>query len=326
MPLKVLEVKELSTRFKTRRGWLTAVEDVGFDLHQGEILAIVGESGCGKSVTARSILGLVGRNKGEQVGGRAYYNGENLLKKKERDMLKIRGKEISMIFQDPMTSLNPVFRIGDQVAEMPLLHDKSGRRDAWRRAIDMLEKVGISSPELRSRQYPHQFSGGMRQRAVIAMSLMCSPRILIADEPTTALDVTIQNQILKLLRKLRDETKTAIILITHDLGVVAETCDSVLVMYAGSVIEKASVENLFENPLHPYTAGLLNSIPRLGLEHRLEPIAGQPPNPGERPSGCLFAPRCPKVMDICSLEKPPLLEVGKDHFSACLLVGGDSNG
>lgn len=324
MTEKVLEVKELSTRFKTRKGWLTAVENVSFDVHKGELLAIVGESGCGKSVTARSVLGLVGGKKGEKVEGSALYRGDNLLVKNEREMLKIRGREISMIFQDPMTSLNPVYMVGSQVAEMPLLHEKVSRRKAWSQAVDMIDRVGISSPELRSRQYPHQFSGGMRQRAVIAMSLICSPNVLFADEPTTALDVTIQNQILKLLKDLRDQTGTAIILITHDLGVVAETCDNVAVMYTGNIVEKSSVEALFERPLHPYTRGLLNSVPRPGEDHRLEPIIGQPPNPSELPAGCHFATRCPEVLERCHREKPQLLEVEPEHFCACWLLEGDA--
>ncbi|MGM0652357.1 MAG: ABC transporter ATP-binding protein [Bacillota bacterium] len=324
MTEKVLEVKELSTRFKTRKGWLTAVENVSFDVHKGELLAIVGESGCGKSVTARSILGLVGGKKGEKVEGSALYRGENLLTKSEQDMLKIRGREISMIFQDPMTSLNPVYMVGSQVAEMPLLHEKASRKKAWSQAVDMIDRVGISSPELRSRQYPHQFSGGMRQRAVIAMSLICSPHVLFADEPTTALDVTIQNQILKLLKDLRDQTGTAIILITHDLGVVAETCDNVAVMYTGNIVEKSSVEALFARPLHPYTRGLLNSVPRPGEDHRLEPILGQPPNPSELPAGCHFATRCPEVLERCHREKPQFLEVEPGHFCACWLLEGDA--
>ena len=324
MTEKVLEVKELSARFKTRKGWLTAVENVSFDVHKGELLAIVGESGCGKSVTARSILGLVGGKKGEKVEGSALYRGENLLTKSEQEMLKIRGKEISMIFQDPMTSLNPVYTVGSQVAEMPLLHERASRRKAWSQAIDMIDRVGISSPEIRSKQYPHQFSGGMRQRAVIAMSLICSPHVLFADEPTTALDVTIQNQILKLLKDLRDQTGTAIILITHDLGVVAETCDNVAVMYTGNIVEKSSVEALFEKPLHPYTRGLLNSVPRPGESHQLEPITGQPPNPSELPAGCHFATRCPEVLERCHQQKPRLLEVEPGHFCACWLMEGDA--
>jgi oligopeptide/dipeptide ABC transporter ATP-binding protein len=320
MKEKVLEVRNLKTHFNTRNGLVKAVDGVDFDVKKGEILAIVGESGCGKSVMSQSILRLIGQKKSEMMSGEILYKGENLLEKSETEMRGLRGKEIAMIFQDPMTSLNPVYTVGSQIAEVPMIHEKADKKSAWKKAIDMIKKVGIPSPESRATQYPHQFSGGMRQRGVIAMSLACNPDLLIADEPTTALDVTIQAQVLDLLRNLRDETNAAIVLITHDLGVVAEFCDSVAVMYAGKIVEKSSVEELFANPQHPYTKGLLGSLPKPGSRERLTPIEGQPPNLHDLPTGCRFVDRCPHVMSICREKLPELKQTNqKDHVVACWL-------
>jgi oligopeptide/dipeptide ABC transporter ATP-binding protein len=320
MKEKVLEVRNLKTHFNTRNGLVKAVDGVDFDVKKGEILAIVGESGCGKSVMSQSILRLIGQKKSEIMSGEILYKGENLLEKSEVEMRGLRGKKISMIFQDPMTSLNPVYTVGSQIAEVPMIHEKVDKKKAFQKAIDMIKKVGIPSPESRATQYPHQFSGGMRQRGVIAMSLACNPDLLIADEPTTALDVTIQAQVLDLLRNLRDETNAAIVLVTHDLGVVAEFCDSVAVMYAGKIVEKASVKELFANPQHPYTKGLLGSLPKPGSRERLTPIEGQPPNLHDLPAGCRFADRCPHVMSKCHEKLPELKQTNqKDHEVACWL-------
>ena len=320
MEEKVLEVRNLKTHFSTRSGLVKAVDGVNFEVKKGEILGIVGESGCGKSVTSQSVMRLVGQKKSEILDGEILYHGENLLDKSEAEMMKLRGKKISMIFQDPMTSLNPVYTVGEQIAEIPLIHEKKDKKFAWKKAIEMIRKVGIPSPGSRASQYPHQFSGGMRQRGVIAMSLAGNPDLLIADEPTTALDVTIQAQVLDLICDLRDETNAAIILITHDLGIVAEICDTVAVMYAGKIVEKASVEELFESPNHPYTKGLLGSIPKPGSKERLQPIQGQPPNLHDLPKGCRFAERCPFAFDKCHEEQPELKSVnGKQHEVACFL-------
>lgn len=315
----ILEVKNLEVHFQTRKGVVKAVDGVSFSVKKGEIMAIVGESGCGKSVTSQAILRLIGQKKSEKLTGEVNYKGENLLEKSEEQMRKMRGNEISMIFQDPMTSMNPVYTVGSQIAELPIIHEKAPQKSAWARAVDMLKLVGIPSHESRAKQYPHQFSGGMRQRGVIAMGLTCKPEMLIADEPTTALDVTIQAQILDLLRDLRDETGTAIVMITHDLGVVAELCDRAAVMYAGRIVERATVKELFSDPRHPYTQGLLNSIPKPGSRERLKPIDGQPPNLSNLPQGCVFADRCPHVMDVCREKEPELKEYTTAHESACWL-------
>jgi oligopeptide/dipeptide ABC transporter ATP-binding protein len=316
----ILQVNHLKTYFHTRNGVVKAVDDVNFEVKKGEILGIVGESGCGKSVTSQSILRLIGQKKSEVIEGEILYKGKNLLDLSEAEMQTIRGKHISMIFQDPMTSLNPVYTIGDQISEIPIIHEKKDKKSAWKKAVEMLKKVGIPSPEDRAKQYPHQYSGGMRQRAVIAMSLTGNPDVLIADEPTTALDVTIQAQVLDLIKDLRESTNTAVILITHDLGVVAETCDTVAVMYAGKVVEKAPVEELFENPRHPYTIGLLGSVPKPGSKDRLTPIKGQPPNLHDLPKGCRFANRCPHAFDKCLVSNPELVNTGaSQHEVACFL-------
>lgn len=318
---KVLEVKNLNTYFFTDEGVVKSVDGVSFHIDSEETLGIVGESGCGKSVTSLSIMQLVPNPPGKIVSGEILFQGDNLLKKTSEQMRKIRGNDIAMIFQEPMTSLNPVYTIGDQISESIILHQKLTRRDAFQRAVDMLRLVGIPSPERRAREYPHQMSGGMRQRVMIAMALSCNPKLLIADEPTTALDVTIQAQILDLMRKLKSEFHTAIMLITHDLGVVAEMTDRVAVMYAGKVVEECDTVDLFREPLHPYTIGLLESIPRLdvGTQEKLHVIEGTVPNLLHLPQGCSFAPRCPKAMDICRQEAPVLTEVSDGRKVSCWL-------
>lgn len=300
----LLEVKDLCTSFKMKRGTVNAVNHINFNCEEGEILAIVGESGSGKSVTSLSIMQLLAEN-AEVTNGEILYRGENLLNKSKAEMRALRGNEISMIFQEPMTSLNPVMRIGDQLCESIRLHMKLGKKEAMARAVEMLELVGIPSPEQRVKDYPHQMSGGMRQRVMIAMALSCNPSLLIADEPTTALDVTIQAQILDLIYRLREKLGMAVLLITHDLGVVAEAADRVVVMYCGRVVEEAKVEDLFEKPLHPYTQGLLASIPRADEDkEKLYMIEGMVPNPMNMPKGCAFSERCEKCMGICKEEQP----------------------
>ena len=313
MSSPLLSVRDLSTAF----GSATVVDRVSFDLAAGEVLGIVGESGSGKSVTALSIMRLIA-HPGRIPNGSVLFEGEDLLAKSEAEMRKIRGARISMIFQEPMTSLNPVFTVGDQIMETLRQHQGLDRSAARRRAIDLLKLVEIPSAERRVDEYPHQMSGGMRQRVMIAIALACSPKLLIADEPTTALDVTIQAQILDLMRKIRDETGTAIMLITHSLGVVAEMADNVVVMYAGRIVERADVKTIFADPQHPYTLGLLGSIPKLGVEEdRLATIPGTVPNPQAMPSGCLFNPRCPIAEDRCRVEAPPLAELFPGHLVAC---------
>lgn len=307
---KLLDVKDLKTYFYVDDEEIPAVDGVDFSINRGETLGIVGESGCGKSITSLSVMQLVPNPPGKIVGGEINFKGENLLDKKEDDLRKIRGNEISMIFQEPMTSLNPVYTVGEQIAEAIRIHQKKGRKEAFQEAIKMLELVGIPSPKERAQQEPHQLSGGMRQRVVIAMALACNPELLIADEPTTALDVTIQAQILDLLKDLQKEYNSAIMFITHDLGVVADTCDKVVVMYAGKVVEHTDVDSLFESPKHPYTRGLLNSIPRIDEDQEeLEAIDGNVPSPTKRPKGCPFAPRCPFAQDICHEQLPQMEEV-----------------
>lgn len=305
----LLEVKNLQTQFKTRRGIVTAVSDVSFGVNEGEVLAIVGESGSGKSVTSLSIMGLLAEN-ATISKGEILYKDEDLLKKSPEALRHLRGNEISMIFQEPMTSLNPVKRIGDQLAESIMLHMHLNKKEALKRAAKMLEMVGIPSPTQRIKDYPHQMSGGMRQRVMIAMALCCDPKLLIADEPTTALDVTIQAQILDIIERLKDELGMGVLLITHDLGVVAEVASRVVVMYYGRIVEEASVEELFDHPLHPYTEGLLASIPKVEEEkERLYAIKGMVPNPMDLPQGCSFAQRCEKCMAKCKEEMPSLKEI-----------------
>ena len=294
------------------------MDGVDFRLERGRTLGIVGESGCGKSVTALSIMGLIPQPPGRIAGGEVLLDGEDLLKQSPARLRDLRGDKLSMIFQEPMTSLNPAFPVGDQIAEALLRHRELSRSDAHEKAIGMLRKVRIPSPETRAKEYPHQLSGGMRQRVMIAMALACNPALLIADEPTTALDATIQAQILELMRALRGELGTAIILITHDLGVVAELADDVIVMYAGRVIERAPVPALFAEPQHPYTVGLLGSIPRLDAEQeRLSAIEGFVPDATAMPEGCRFHPRCPFAIDRCRQEEPALAEISRNHFASC---------
>jgi peptide/nickel transport system ATP-binding protein len=320
----VLEVSGLNTVFHTRTGLVRAVRDVSFSVNAGETLAIVGESGCGKTITALSLMRLIPSPPGEIVSGSVKVDGVDLLQLDEATMRDMRGGKIAMIFQEPMTALNPLFTIGRQIAEMVSRHDKVSRRAARHRAVEMLQHVRIPEPERRAREYPHQMSGGMRQRAMIAMALACRPQILIADEPTTALDVTIQAQILDLIGDLRREFGTAVVLITHDLGVVAETADRVIVMYAGRKVEEAPVRELFANPQHPYMTGLLASIPKVGsarglagLEERLTEIPGIVPPLNNLPAGCAFSPRCVRAVDQCHAAIPDFEMKRLDHFAAC---------
>jgi len=315
-----LEIKDLRTHFFTREGVVKAVDGVSYQLNQGETLGLVGESGCGKSVSALSIMRLIPDPPGRIVGGTITFEGHNLTAMSEKELRRIRGNEISMIFQDPMTSLNPVLRIGDQMTESIKLHLKLNQKDAEDRAVELIDAVGIPDGRSKLRDYPHQFSGGMRQRIMIAMALSCDPHLLIADEPTTALDVTIQAQILDLLRRLQDRIGMSILLITHDLGVVAGTANRVAVMYAGKIVEQAARKELFANPRHPYTLALLRSIPRLdGRAHaRLSSIPGAPPDLVDPPPACRFAQRCNRVTDECREMEPPLVPLGReDHLVAC---------
>ncbi len=316
----LLEVKNLHTSFFTHQGEVKAVRGLSFILEHGEIMGIVGESGSGKSVSSMSLIGLVDEP-GKIIQGSVLFGGKELIGLPKKELEDIRGKEISMIFQDPMTSLNPVFRIGSQIVEVIMRHTQISRVDAEKKAVDLLKLVGIPEPEDRIKSYPHQFSGGMRQRAMIAMAISCDPKLLIADEPTTALDVTIQAQILELMRDLNKKLNTSVILITHDLGVVAETCDKVIVMYGGMVMENASVLELFDNPQHPYTRGLMKSVPKdvTGTRTRLEPIAGTPPDLLKPPPGCPFSPRCPHTMEICIQEAAPLFKITDTQSASCWL-------
>ncbi len=317
----ILQVEGLQTHFFTAVGTVRAVDGVSYSLNSGETLGVVGESGCGKSVSALSILRLVANPPGRIVGGEIKFQGKNLLELSEPEMERIRGNEISMIFQEPMTSLNPLYTVGGQIAEAVALHQGLGKKEAWDRAVDMLRRVYIPEPERRAHAYPHQLSGGMRQRVMIAMALSCNPKVLIADEPTTALDVTIQAQILDLMRELQETTGTAIVLITHDMGVVAENADRVVVMYAGRKVEEAPADELFEHPGHPYTEGLLGSIPHLGeaggSRQRLNEIKGLVPSLFNLPPGCSFAPRCAKATEQCREVAPRLEEHRPGHLIAC---------
>ena len=338
----LLEIRDLNIGFDTDKGLVRPVQDLSLSIYPGQTVALVGESGCGKSVTALSILRLISQPPGRFLGGEILLNGRDLLKLPEADMRRVRGKEIAMIFQEPMTSLNPVFTIGDQIAEVVVLHQNVSQRQAYIVAEEALREVGIADPGRRLHEYPHQMSGGMRQRVMIAMALACKPKLLIADEPTTALDVTIQAQILELLRKLQNDTGMAILLITHDLGVVAENADVVGVMYASRLVEFATVEELFDRPQHPYTQGLFRSVPKLGTDaQRLETIAGTVPNPARFPVGCKFHPRCAmtrqlavaapdeqlveirapeetfRIMRQCTAAEPLLREVSPGHWVSC---------
>ena len=317
----LLEVRGLQTHFASERGVVRAVDGVDLRIERGRTLGIVGESGCGKSVTALSIMGLVPQPPGRIPAGEVLFEGEDLLKLPPGRLRDLRGDKLSMIFQEPMTSLNPAFPVGEQISEAIVRHRDVSAAEARAQAIEMLRRVRIPSPERRADDYPHQLSGGMRQRVMIAMALACNPKLLIADEPTTALDVTIQAQILELMRALREELGTAIILITHDLGVIAELADDVIVMYAGQVIERCTVPRLFAEPQHPYTIGLLGSIPRLHLEQeRLSAIEGFVPDAAAMPQGCRFHPRCPFSVEKCRREAPPLAEITQNHFVSCWMA------
>ena len=323
----ILEVENLRTSFATDAGSVQSVRGITFHVGKGESLGIVGESGCGKSVTMLSIMGLLEDNASRQANA-LLFDGEDLLKKSPREMRKIQGNRIGMIFQDPMTSLNPLFTVGEQIRGPLMRHQKLSRKEAEKKALVMLEAVGLPSPERRLKQYPHELSGGMRQRVMIAIAMCCKPELLIADEPTTALDVTIQAQILDLMNNLKKEIGTSILFITHDLGVVAEVCDDVVVMYSGRVVEKGDVRSIFASPSHPYTKGLLASIPKLGeCAEELESIPGNVPNPKYMPQGCKFAPRCSCAFDKCREEEPGFYDVGEGHMSRCWLCekkGGDA--
>ena len=324
MPDRLLDVRNLKTYFFTDEGTVRAVDGVDLHIDKGETLGVVGESGCGKTVTALSVMRLIPQPPGRIVEGEIRYNGQNLLELSPPQMRKVRGKEIAMIFQEPMTSLNPVFTCGEQIAEALRLHEGLGRREALNRTVELLRLVHMSNPERRVKEYPHQLSGGMRQRVMIAMALSCNPKLLIADEPTTALDVTIQAQILDLLNELKAKLRMAVMLITHDMGVIAEIAQRVMVMYAAKVAEEAPALDLFKEPLHPYTQGLLRSIPRIDLaateKRRLETIQGVVPTlKGEIPPGCRFAPRCPHVKAVCTERDPVLKEVKPGHRVACWL-------
>ena len=318
----ILQVNDLETRFFTRKGIVRAVDGISFAVGKGRIVGIVGESGCGKSVTSLSIMGLVPSPAGKVTGGSIIFDSQDLITLGSREMCAIRGKDISMIFQEPMTSLNPVYTVGRQVGEALRIHAGADKNEIRERVIEAFDQVGIPEPAARVNAYPHQLSGGLRQRVMIAMALICEPRLLIADEPTTALDVTIQAQILELMMKLRDRLDTAIIMITHDLGVIAEICDDVNVMYAGKIIETSDVFTLFRQPAHPYTQGLLRAIPSIttpGKRTRLASIDGMVPNLLHLPAGCRFQPRCEAAMEICCRREPPLVALGDGHRVRCWL-------
>src|SRR6056297_1815813 len=316
----LLELKNVTTSFDTDDGKVTAIEDISFDLYKGESLGILGESGCGKSVTSLSIMRLLPQDVGYVENGEIIFQGENLLDIKEEKMRSYRGNKISMIFQEPMTSLNPVFKVKKQLVEVYTTHQDVNSEEAYNKALDILDIVGIPDPDSVIEKYPYELSGGMRQRVMIAMALSCQPALLIADEPTTALDVTIQAQILKLMKELKQEINSSIMLITHDLGVIAQMVERVLVFYAGQIVERAQIHDLYENPKHPYTKGLIKSIPRIGKKRqRLDTIQGMVPSPFEFPRGCRFEPRCEQSMDICAEYQPIETDVGKGHQSRCWL-------
>ena len=324
MEEKILEVQDLSTSFKTERGWLKAIDGVSFDVYSGEMLGIVGESGCGKSVTSQSILRLYEEKNTTKYSGTVSFDGKNLFDLPEKEMQKIRGQEISMVFQDDLSSLNPMFTVGNQIMESLRIHQDMGKKEAKEKAIDLLDQVGIPDPQRRFYQYPFELSGGMRQRVMIAVALACGPRILIADEPTTALDVTIQAQIMDLIVDMNRKLQMGVMLITHDLAVVAETCQRVIVMYLGQIVEEGSVEDIFDRPIHPYTRGLMASVPRLdtGRSERLYQIKGTVPLLSQIPEGCRFAPRCPYATEECSRKMPELKSFGDGQKARCLMAQG----
>lgn len=320
----MLRVQDLSLEFSTFLGKVQAVRGISFEIGQGEIVALVGESGCGKSATAQTIMGL---SQAKVTGGQIYFGEHNLLEKSPKEMERIRGNEISMIFQDPMTSLNPTMRVGTQIMEGLRKHRGLSMANAREKALEILQQVGISEPAKRLQQYPHELSGGMRQRVLIALALACEPQLLIADEPTTALDVTIQAQILELMQQIQKAMGMSILLITHDLGIVAGICDRVLVMYGGEIVESGTVDQIFKAPFHPYTQGLLRSVPRLDMDRsrQLDPIRGHPPNLLTPPKGCGFCARCPHAMNICPEESPPLFQLDNHHKAACWLKVKDEH-
>ena len=320
----ILEVRDLCVEFQTVEGRVQAVDHLSYTLHKGAKLGIVGESGSGKSVSSLAMMQLIPNPPGRVTGGEILYKGKDLVKLSEKEMQKLRGNEISMIFQEPMTSLNPIIQCGKQIAESLRLHRGMNKKEAAEEAVRMMKAVGIANPEVRAHEYPHQMSGGMRQRVMIAMALACQPQILIADEPTTALDVTIQAQILDLIRDLNREMNAAVLFITHDLGVVSELCDTVIVMYTGHIVEQAPVRELFRDPKHPYTVGLLNAIPAITKERKpLKTIEGVVPNPTERIEGCSFWPRCPHASERCRKEAPPVTRPGEDRLVRCWLYAGE---
>ena len=323
---KILEIKDLCVQFHTVEGTVQAINHLSYSLHAGEKLGIVGESGSGKSVSSLGIMQLIPNPPGEITSGEILYKGKDLVRASEREMEKIRGNEISMIFQEPMTSLNPIIRCGAQIAESLRLHRGMNKKEAMREATIMMGQVGIANPAARAYEYPHQMSGGMRQRVMIAMALACQPQILIADEPTTALDVTIQAQILDLIREMNEKRGTSVIFITHDLGVVSELCDKVIIMYTGRIVEQAPVRELFKNPLHPYTKGLLAAIPRITPDRPpLETIEGTVPNPTEKIEGCSFWPRCPYATEICKTKEPEEIDISAERKVKCHLYAGKEN-
>ncbi|RUT33736.1 ABC transporter ATP-binding protein [Paenibacillus zeisoli] len=321
MAERLLEIENLTTGFMTEKGFVKATDNISLTIEKGKTLCLVGESGSGKSVTSLSIMRLIDYAGGSILDGKIVFRGDDLAAKDQEEMRKIRGNKIAMIFQDPMSALNPVFSVGDQIAESLRLHQNKSESEAWKEAVNLLRMVGIPAPEIRAKQYPHELSGGMCQRVVIAVALACNPELLIADEPTTALDVTVQAQILDLLQKLKQELGMSILLITHDMGVAAEMADRIAVMYAGAIVEEGTVEEIFANPSHPYTVGLLQSIP--GFEgtrgKELYTIKGTIPGLGNLPGGCRFHPRCPHVMDKCKTQEPLDFKVGNDHSAVCWL-------
>ena len=320
MSENILEIRDLVVEYHTDEAVIHAVNGVNLTVKKGETIGLVGETGAGKTTIARSIMRILQTPPAKLCGGEIFFDGEDVLKKSEKEMQKIRGNKIAMIFQDPMTALNPVEKVGFQIAEAIELHNKISKADAVKRACDMLEMVGI--PAERYDEYPHQFSGGMKQRVVIAMALACNPELLLADEPTTALDVTIQAQVLEMMQNLKDELGTSVIMITHDLGVVAEVCQSVAVVYAGDIVEYGTVEHIFDHTAHPYTVGLFGSLPKLdSTEPRLKPIKGLMPDPSKLPEGCPFAERCPKATEKCAKEKPPAVELQPGHIVKCFFAG-----
>ena len=320
MSENILEIRDLVVEYHTDEAIIHAVNGVNLTVRKGETIGLVGETGAGKTTIARAIMRILQTPPAKLCGGEIYFDGENILEKTEKEMQKIRGNKIAMIFQDPMTALNPVEKVGFQIAEAIELHNKISKAEAVKRACDMLEMVGI--PAERYEEYPHQFSGGMKQRVVIAMALACNPELLLADEPTTALDVTIQAQVLEMMQNLKDELGTSVVMITHDLGVVAEVCQSVAVVYAGDIVEYGTVENIFDHTAHPYTVGLFGSLPKLdSTEPRLKPIKGLMPDPSKLPDGCAFADRCPRATEKCVKEKPPVTELRPGHIVKCFFAG-----